>query len=135
MENLSLKESRLIAKNRNISGNKSMPKDKLLGIIINNNNNNNNNKGDRKSLFKSKKRNQKKSLYKPTRNSLFKLKREKIKKNLNRPVKKNLFKSKIKKDRKIIYDLKINEHRKIEEFKKFFMIQNQKIIFLNQKNQ
>ena len=49
MENLSLKESRLIAKNRNISSYKSMPKDKLLGII---NNNNNNTKGDRKSLFK-----------------------------------------------------------------------------------
>ena len=59
MENLSLKESRLIAKNRNISGNKSMPKDKLLGIIIINNNNNNN-KGDRKSLFKSKKKKPKK---------------------------------------------------------------------------
>ena len=53
MENLSLKESRLIAKNRNISSYKSMPKDKLLGIINNNNNNNNNNnKGDRKSLLK-----------------------------------------------------------------------------------
>ena len=33
-----------------------MPKDKLLGKINNNNNNNNNdNKGERKSLFKSKK--------------------------------------------------------------------------------
>ena len=46
---------RLIAQNRNISGYKSMPKDKLLGIINNNNNNINNNninnnKGDRKSL-------------------------------------------------------------------------------------
>ena len=40
-----------------------MPKDKLLGII-------DNNRGDRKSLFKSKR-----SLYKPTRNSLFQLKR------------------------------------------------------------
>ena len=38
MENLSLKESRLIAKNRNISGYKSMPKNKLLRIISNNNN-------------------------------------------------------------------------------------------------
>ena len=43
MENLSLKELRLIAKNRNISCYKSMPKDKLLEIIINNNNDNNNN--------------------------------------------------------------------------------------------
>ena len=37
MLNLSLKELRLIAKNRNINGYKSMPKDKLLGIINNNN--------------------------------------------------------------------------------------------------
>ena len=97
MENLSLKELRLIAKNRNISGYKGMPKDELLGIIDNNNNNNNNNnnKGDRKSLFKSEKEETRKSVYKPTTNSLFKLKREKIKKNLNKPAKKNIFKSKI----------------------------------------
>ena len=43
MLNLSLKELRLIAKNRNINGYKSMPKDKLLRIINTNNNNNNNN--------------------------------------------------------------------------------------------
>ena len=42
MENLSLKELRLIAKNWNISGYKSTPKDKLLAIINNNNNNNSN---------------------------------------------------------------------------------------------
>ena len=60
MENLSLKEFRLIAKNRNVRGYKSMPKDKLLGIIINNNNKNN--KGDRKSIFKSKKEENKKFL-------------------------------------------------------------------------
>ena len=60
MENLSLKEFRLIAKNRNVCGYKSMPKDKLLGIIINNNNKNN--KGDRKSIFKSKKEENKKFL-------------------------------------------------------------------------
>ena len=41
MLNLSPKELRLIAKNRNINGYKSMPKDKLLRIINNNNNNNN----------------------------------------------------------------------------------------------
>ena len=48
----------IIAKNSNISVCKSIHKDKLLGIINNNNNNNNsnnNNKGDRKSLFNSKK--------------------------------------------------------------------------------
>ena len=60
MENLSLKEFRLIAKNRNVRSYKSMPKDKLLGIIINNNNKNN--KGDRKSIFKSKKEENKKFL-------------------------------------------------------------------------
>ena len=91
MENLSLKELRLIAKNRNINGYKCMPKDELLGII----NNNNNNKGGRKSLFKSEKEETRKSLYKSTTNSLFKLKREKIEKNLNKPAKKNIFKSKI----------------------------------------
>ena len=79
MLNLSLKELRLIAKNRNINGYKSMPKDKLL-IIINTNNNNNNNKTDRKSLFKSKKEKNKKSL--------FKLKREKTLKSLNKQGKK-----------------------------------------------
>ena len=56
MLNLSLKELRLIAKNRNINGYESMPKDKLLAIT----NNNNNNKGDRKSLLKSKKEETKK---------------------------------------------------------------------------
>ena len=69
MLRLSLKELRLIEKNRNIYGYENMPKDKLLGII------NNNNKRDRKSHFKSKKEETKKSLYKPTRNSLFKLKK------------------------------------------------------------
>ena len=68
---LNLKELRLIAKNRSISGYKSMPKDKLLRTI------NNNNTEDKKSLLKSKKEEAKKSRYKPTRNSLFKLKREK----------------------------------------------------------
>ena len=48
MENLSLKELRLIAKNRNISGYKSMPKDKLLVIINNNNNNSNKNNYNKK---------------------------------------------------------------------------------------
>ena len=48
IQNLSLKELRLIAKNKNINGYKRMSKDKLLRIINNNNNNNNNNnKGDR----------------------------------------------------------------------------------------
>ena len=64
MLNLSLKELRLIAKNRNINGYKSMAKDKLLRIL---NSNSNNNKRDRKSLFKSKKEETKKSIFKPTR--------------------------------------------------------------------
>ena len=53
MQNLSRKELRLIAKNRNICGYKSMPKDKLSRII-------NNNERDRKSLFKQKKKKPKK---------------------------------------------------------------------------
>ena len=47
MQNLSQKEERLIAKIRDISGYKSMPKDKLLRII-----NSNNNKEDRTSLYR-----------------------------------------------------------------------------------
>ena len=47
MLNLSLKESRLIAKNRNIKGCKSMSKDELLNIIHNKQRN-------RKNLFKPK---------------------------------------------------------------------------------
>ena len=53
MLNLSLKELRLIAKNRNIRSHESMPRDKLLRII-------NKNKEDKKSLFKSKKKKPKK---------------------------------------------------------------------------
>ena len=45
MLNLSLRELKQVAKNRDIIGYKNMPKDKLLRII-------NNNKRDRKSLFK-----------------------------------------------------------------------------------
>ena len=45
MLNLSLKELRFIAKNRNINDYESVPKDKLLRII-------NNKKGDRKRLSK-----------------------------------------------------------------------------------
>ena len=66
MQSLSQKELRLKAKKRNLTGYKSMSKDKLLRINnnisnnnINNNNNNsnnnsnnNNNNGGRKSLFK-----------------------------------------------------------------------------------
>ena len=83
MQNLSQKGLRLIAKNSNICGYKSMPKDNLLRII-------NSNERDKKSLFKSKKEETKKCLYKPTGNSTFKLKREKIKESLNRPAKKSL---------------------------------------------
>ena len=48
MLSLSLKVLRSVAKNRNIDGYKSMPKDKLLRII------NNNNKKNRNSIFKLK---------------------------------------------------------------------------------
>ena len=80
MLNLSLKELRLIAKNRNINGYESMSKDKLLRII--------NNKRDRKSVFKLKKEEAKKSLYKSTTNSLFKSKRKKRKKKSPQTIKK-----------------------------------------------
>ena len=73
MENLSLKEFRIIAKDRSINGYKSIPKDILLRII-------NNNNWYRKILFKSKKEETKKGLYKPTKNSLFKLKGKKLRK-------------------------------------------------------
>ena len=56
MLNLSLRELRLIAKNRNINGYESMPKNKLLRI-------NNNKKGDRKNDLKSKKEETRKSIY------------------------------------------------------------------------
>ena len=69
MFNLSLKELRLISKNRNINGYESMAKDKLLKII-------NNNKGGRKSLLISEKEETKK-IFK-SRDNLFKLKRKKI---------------------------------------------------------
>ena len=68
MQNLSQKELRLIVKNRNICSYKSMPKDKLLRIV-------DNNERYRNSLFKLKKEETKKGLYKPTRNSTFNLKR------------------------------------------------------------
>ena len=117
MQNLSQKELRYIGKNRNITGYKSMPKDKLLRIIDNNNNNNDDDddddRGDRKSLFK-----QKKGLYKPTRKNLFKLKREKIKKSLYKSARKNLFKSKIDEIKEILHDPITNRDEKIEEIKK-----------------
>ena len=53
MLNLSLKKLRLIAKNRNINGYESMPKDILLRII-------NSKMGDRKSLLNQKKKKTKK---------------------------------------------------------------------------
>ena len=64
MLNLSLNELRLIAKYRNISGYKSMPKDKSLKIFNNNsnnnNNNNNNNDRDRKRRLNQKNKKSKK---------------------------------------------------------------------------
>ena len=65
-----------------------MPQDKLLRII-------DNNKENRMSLRKWKKKETKKSLYKPTRNSPFNFKREKNKKSRYKPGREILFKSKI----------------------------------------
>ena len=115
MLNLSLRELRLIAKNRNINGYESMSKDKLLRI-------NNNKKGDRKNDLKLKKEETRKSISKPTRNSLFKLKREEIKKSLYKSARKNLFKSKIVEIKENFYDPIINRDEMIEEIK-LFMIQ------------
>ena len=53
MLNLSLKELKLLARNRKINGYESMSKDKLYRII-------DNKKGDRKTLLKSKKEKAKK---------------------------------------------------------------------------
>ena len=111
MQNLSRKELRLIAKNRNICGYKSIPKDKLLRII-------NNNERDRESLFKLKKGEAKKGLYKPTKNSTFKLKREKIKKGIYRQAKKSLFESQIEEIKEILHDSIIDRDEKIDEIKK-----------------
>ena len=94
-----------------------MPKDKLLRII------NNKNKRERKGLFKSKKEENK--------NTLFYTKKGKHKKKSLQASKKNLFKSKIEVIEEILYDLIINRDEKIEEIKKKVMIQE--IIFLNQK--
>ena len=65
-----------------------MPQDRLLRII-------DNNKEEAERVFVNKKKETKKSLYKPTRKSLFKLKREKNKKSRYKPGRGNLFKSKI----------------------------------------
>ena len=145
IQNLSLKELRLIAKNKNINGYKRMSKDELLRII--NNNNNNNNKGDRnrningyknmqedkllkiiiireteRVFLNQKKEETKKGLYKPAKNSLFK---EETKKGLYKSTKNSLFKSKRKKLRKTFTSQqeRIFLNQKLEKSKKFFMTQ------------
>ena len=74
MLNLLLKELRLIAKNKNINGYESMPKDRLLKII-------NNNKGDIKSLFEPKNEEAKKAFIK-AKKSILKSKKKDPKKSL-----------------------------------------------------
>ena len=90
-----------------------MPKDKLLRI-------NNNKKGDKKRVFNLKKKETKKSLYKPTRNSLLKLKRERIKKSLHKPARKKPFISKINEIKNFLFDSKLNGNRKKDKIKIIF---------------
>ena len=71
---------------------------------------------------------------KPTKNNkknIFKSKRKDIKESLMKPSKKKILKSKIKEIKEILHDPIIDRDEKIKEIKKKFMIQ--KIIFLNQK--
>ena len=74
------------------------------------------------------------NISKPTKNnkkSLFKSKRKEIKESLMKPSKKKIFKSIIKEIKESLHYPIINRDEKIEEIKKLFMIQ--KIVFLNQK--
>ena len=92
-----LKELGSIARNRNIDGYKSMPKDKLLRII------NNNKKKNRNSIFKSKRGNKK--VFMSQQKIVF-LNRTygKLKRVFTCQQKKKLFKTKIKEIIKILYD-------------------------------
>ena len=87
MLNLSLKELRLIAKNRNINESQSIPKDKLVGTI-------DNIIRKKERAFLNKNRSNQKKFFKPTRN-------KKIKKSLNKPAENYLFKQKIKNSGKL----------------------------------
>ena len=92
---------------KSISGYKSMSKNELINAI----NTCEPAKNNRKSIFKSK--------------------RKEIKKSLMKPSKKKILKSKMKEIKEILYDPILDRDVKIEKIKKKFMIQ--KIIFLNQK--
>ena len=71
---LSLKELRLIAKNRNINGYQSMLKYKLFGII-------DNKKGDRKSLLNQKKKKTKKVFISQQKTVFLNYKEKKLRKD------------------------------------------------------
>ena len=71
---------------------------------------------------------------KPTKNNknnIFKSKRKEIKESLMKPSKKKIFKSIIKEIKEILHDPIIDRNEKIEEIKKFFLIQE--TIFLKKK--
>ena len=102
MLSLPLKVLRSAAKNRNIDGYKSMPKDKLLRII------NNNKKKIRNSIFKLKKRGNKKSMNQQKR----------LKRVFTCQHKKKPFRAKIKEIIYFRYDLKIKRNRMIKEIEK-----------------
>ena len=96
MLNLLKNELRLIAKKRSISGYKSMSKNELINAI----NISEPAKNNRKNIFKSKIKEIKKSIMKPT--------------------KKKIFKSKVKEIKEILCDPILDRDEKVEEIKKSF---------------
>ena len=96
MLNLLKSELRLIAKKRSISGYKSMSKSELINAI----NTSEPAKNNRENIFKSK--------------------RKEIKKSLMKPPRKKILKSKIKEIKDILYDQILDRNEKIEEIKNNF---------------
>ena len=96
MLNLLKSELRSIARKRSISGYKSMSKNELINAI---------------------------NISKPTKNNeknIFKSKRKEIKQSLMKPSKKKILKSIIKEIKEILHDPIIDRDEKIEEIKKNF---------------
>ena len=60
---------------------------------------------------------------KPLKKNIFKSKRKEIKKSIMKPAKKKTLKSKIKEIKEILYDPILDRDEKIEEIKKNFIIQ------------
>ena len=96
MLNLVKSELRLIAEQTSISGYKSMSRNELINAI----NTSEPAKNNRKNIFKSK--------------------RKEIKRSLMKPTKKKILKSKIKEIKGVLYDPILDRDEKIEEVKNFF---------------